>query len=294
MRTKPPGAGFAGQAGKLMVRVRSLTVKGRFQRSVGKKLQRVISHKQNQTKDTGRQRRKPTTATATMLASVVFLSPISRFSQDISAYFPLNMSPARGPSDCGCARHQCGHCTLGYREGSEGEIKIKIFLKRIQGFPARNLKKPQMPVSVRSDHTWGWQAEGDPTATSLLFPQLIMAPENVRVGCKREIRTKHGLYRSGLWLDLGWRLRRCREASHTTPSSLNTLPPFCNLVFISHCFSEVRKSFLLFSPFQFFLTEPALPSKTEPTHSTQHSLQVTFPAFYCTLQCTRMELMVKI
>lgn len=90
-----------------------------------KKLWQVL-YNQMQTKDIGRQRRKNPAGGHHHAGSWGFLAPLHDSSGRVSAYCSLNVRPARGPSDSGCARGQCGHCTPRTCEGSQGDIKMNI------------------------------------------------------------------------------------------------------------------------------------------------------------------------
>lgn len=107
-------------------RVRSLTVKGRFHLSTVKKKLWQVLYNQMQTKDIGRQRRKNPAGGHHHAGSWGFLAPLHDSSGRVSAYCSLTVRPARGPSDSGCARGQCGHCTPRTCEGSQGDIKMNI------------------------------------------------------------------------------------------------------------------------------------------------------------------------
>lgn len=90
-----------------------------------KKLWQVL-YNQMQTKDIGRQRRKNPAGGHHHAGSWGFLVPLHDSSGRVWAYCSLNMRPAWGPSDSGCARGQCGHCTPRTCEGSQGDIKMNI------------------------------------------------------------------------------------------------------------------------------------------------------------------------
>lgn len=118
---QPGGSGYSDSKGAFSYHERQISA---FRRKkitasyyTSKTRQRSLEHREG----------KPTTATATMLASVVSSHPFKILPGRVSAYFSPNVSPAWRPSDSGRARCQCGHCTLGHREGSEGGIKINLF-----------------------------------------------------------------------------------------------------------------------------------------------------------------------
>lgn len=123
---RPAGQAGGGSGYSHSNRVRSLTVKGRFHLSTVKKKLWQVLYNQMQTKDIGRQRRKNPAGGHHHAGSWGFLAPLHDSSGRVSAYCSLNVRPARGPSDSGCARGQCGHCTPRTCEGSQGDIKMNI------------------------------------------------------------------------------------------------------------------------------------------------------------------------
>lgn len=111
--------------------LRSLTMKGRFQLSIGKKVIANITQTKPNKARWETEKEKPTTATATMLAPAVFSPPFKILLGRVSAYFSRNTSPAWGPSDSAVPDVSMARVLLGYREGSEGGNQNKYLLKNI-------------------------------------------------------------------------------------------------------------------------------------------------------------------
>lgn len=132
-RTKPSGASFAGQPGKLVglrllwQQLGSLSYHERQISSFNRKKSYgeyyTIKCKQRTLEDRGGKTQHSNRHHAGIRG---LLSPFHDSPGRVSAYFSLNVRPAWGPLHSGCARGQCGHRTPRTCEGSEGDIKMNI------------------------------------------------------------------------------------------------------------------------------------------------------------------------